>query len=60
MELMMHERNQPLEGVEVAFAPFEEESGDVGLRIRDGPILDAEGPPHLPGATFQRQFSLRE
>ena len=39
MELLVNERNQSLEGVGVALAPFEKQSGDVGLTLGDTAIL---------------------
>jgi hypothetical protein len=39
MELLMHERNQPLESRFIALAPGEKESGDLRWLFRNAAIL---------------------
>ena len=68
VELLMNERNQSLEGVGVALAPFEKQSGDVRLTLRDTAILGSFRrlnlwprfsllAPMEPRATFERRIN---
>jgi hypothetical protein len=54
MELLMHERNQPLESRFIALAPGEKEFGDLGRLGRNAAIL----APVPARSTFDRFFSL--
>jgi len=38
MKLLVHERNQPVEGAFVASPPFEKQPGDLGGMVRNGPL----------------------
>ena len=54
VELLIDERNQPLEGVLVAVSPPEEQPGDLGVLVSNAAMLSQ----FSARSSFDRQFAL--